>query len=315
MITVKDIFNYVRIINPAQHSSSSFGSYSTAMDNQIADGAIKEISDYLPEGTLARQILMETRGRYTDKQLWVISYELLKSESFVAFMEARKAEREEEEAYEKAKRAIKARKRKEKKERAEKVAEEIESYMSAEEIAELGAGEVVAVRLTNGTFEATVKEVQGDKIILVINGSEQEKMFLVAYVKIMKVNKEEINKTENNADEETCQPQNENKMEIRNIRTFDNTFTFDMVNTEVYTFRPETNRKNIHTDNIKYEDVTTVEQLRELVADMIVANGSVDIDVCQMDEKEYNSTICANCGEVFTDIYEKNDIVTIVTLK
>lgn len=104
-------------------------------------------------------------------------------------------------------------------------------------------------------------------------------------------------------------------MKIRDIRTFDNTFTFDFVNTEVYTFKPETKRKNIHTDNINYEDVTTVEQLRELVADMIEANGSVDIDVCQMDEQEYNSTICANCGEVFTDIYEKNDIVTIVTLK
>lgn len=104
-------------------------------------------------------------------------------------------------------------------------------------------------------------------------------------------------------------------MKIRDIRTFDNTFAFDMVNTEVYTFRPETKRKNIHTDNIKYEDVTTVEQLRDLVADMIEANGSVDIDVCQMDEQEYNRTIYANCGEVFTDIYEKNDIVTIVTLR
>ncbi len=104
-------------------------------------------------------------------------------------------------------------------------------------------------------------------------------------------------------------------MIIRDIRSFDNTFTFDFVNTEVYTFRPETKRKNIHTDNIKYEDVTTVEQLRELVADMIEANGSVDIDVCQMDEQEYNSTIFANCCQVFTDIYEKNDIVTIVTLR
>ena len=104
-------------------------------------------------------------------------------------------------------------------------------------------------------------------------------------------------------------------MKIRDIRTFDNTFTFDFVNTEVYTFKPEIKEKNIHTDNIKYEDVTTVGQLRKLVADMIEANGSVDIDVCQMDEQEYNSTIFANCEQVFTDIYEKNDIVTIVTLR
>jgi hypothetical protein len=84
MITVKDIFNYVKRINPAQHISSSMGRYSTSLDNQIADNAIKEISEYLPKESLAHKVLFDVRGRYTEKQLWVISYELMKSADFVA---------------------------------------------------------------------------------------------------------------------------------------------------------------------------------------------------------------------------------------
>lgn len=314
MITVKDIFNYVKIINPAQHTSSSMGRYSTSLDNQIADNAIKEISEYLPKESLARKVLFDVRGRYTEKQLWVISYELMKSADFVAFMESRKAEKEDEEAYEKATRAIKSRKRKEK---AKQLAEidEANPYMSAEEVAELGAGEIVEVRMSNDIFEATVKEVQGDKITMVINEKDTEKMFLVAYVKIMKKNKEEINNTENNADEETCQPQNENKMEIRDIRTIDSLskvfdFTFNSKTEYLYLREGE-----LHMDNVRQIDVKDKEALLTFLRDLFNEKGAFEITVETFDELKYNATLLANTAFSFTDVYKKNDIITEFIIK
>lgn len=317
MITVKDIFNYVRIINPAQHTSSSMGRYSTSLDNQIADNAIKEISEYLPKESLAHKVLFDVRGRYTEKQLWVISYELMKSADFVAFMETRKAEKEEEEAYEKAARAIKSRKRKEKAEKAKQLAEidEANPYMSAEEVAALGAGEIVEVRMSNDIFEATVKEVQGDKIIMVINENDTEKMFLVAYVKIMKKNKEEINNTENNADEETCQPQNENKMEIRDIRAIDSlskVFDFTFNSTTEYLYLRE---GELHMDNVRQIDVKDKEALETFLRDLFNEKGAFEITVQSFDELEYNSTLLANTAFSFTDVYQKNDIITVFIIK
>lgn len=37
--------------------------------------------------------------------------------------------------------------------------------------------------------------------------------------------------------------------------------------------------------------------------------------IYEMDEEDYNSNILCNCGEVFTDFFNKGDIVTVVVLK
>lgn len=80
MITVKNIFDKVSKINP---DTNSYGVIDSAKE-QIAQSYFNDIYPYIPAGTLAHKIIQDTIGRFTDKQLWVIAYELLKNVDYVA---------------------------------------------------------------------------------------------------------------------------------------------------------------------------------------------------------------------------------------
>ena len=90
MITVKNIFDRVSKINP---DTNSYG-YVDSAKEQIAQSYFNDIYSFIPAGTLAHKIATDTIGRFTDKQLWVIAYELLKNDDYVATLEdeAKKAE-------------------------------------------------------------------------------------------------------------------------------------------------------------------------------------------------------------------------------
>lgn len=80
--TVKQIFNYISGMNPTVNTISSLGSYVSNLDRTVADGIVAEVIDALNENTLAYKIAT-TADRYTEKQLWVIAYELEKNDTFV----------------------------------------------------------------------------------------------------------------------------------------------------------------------------------------------------------------------------------------
>jgi hypothetical protein len=83
-ISVVDIFNRVSRINPKGYSVSSMGRVVTPMAQQLADNAIQEILPYLPKKSLAWKILTSGQIYFSEKQRWVISFELLKNEKYVS---------------------------------------------------------------------------------------------------------------------------------------------------------------------------------------------------------------------------------------
>lgn len=88
MTTVAQIFNNIKMMNPKSTSISSMGEIITEDAKQLAQFVINETIEYLPAESLAMKIIREARWPFTEKQLWVVAYELLKNPEYVAKMEA-----------------------------------------------------------------------------------------------------------------------------------------------------------------------------------------------------------------------------------
>ncbi len=78
-ISVKEVFNSINFINPTKNHVSSVGSYVSEARLDAIATKVSEIKSYLSEGSLAYNILT-SQSTYTDKQLWVIAYALLKTD-------------------------------------------------------------------------------------------------------------------------------------------------------------------------------------------------------------------------------------------
>lgn len=85
--TVKDIFNSVSRMNVNTHISSSCGSYSSEMDKGIAEDTINEVRSYVSAGSLAEKIANSNNEHWTDKQLWVITYDLIHNADYCEIVE------------------------------------------------------------------------------------------------------------------------------------------------------------------------------------------------------------------------------------
>ena len=81
MATAKQIFNEIEDLNPQISTISSLGSYVSQSSQMVSDSIYKEVLGFLPKDSLAYKILTSSE-RYTEKQLWVISYELEKNSEF-----------------------------------------------------------------------------------------------------------------------------------------------------------------------------------------------------------------------------------------
>lgn len=103
MTTLKNIFAQVSMMNPTVNYMSSIGEYVDSNAQQLADYVIREIMDYLPHESLAWKIITSTTGRFSEKQLWVIAYELQKNAEYCADLDKTLAEIEQHEAWRKAK--------------------------------------------------------------------------------------------------------------------------------------------------------------------------------------------------------------------
>ena len=78
-VSVKEVFNSINFINPTKNHVSSVGSYVSEARLDAIATKVSEIKSYLPEGSLALNILTSQRT-FTDKQLWVIAYALVKTD-------------------------------------------------------------------------------------------------------------------------------------------------------------------------------------------------------------------------------------------
>jgi hypothetical protein len=78
-VSAKEVFNSINFINPTKNHVSSIGSYVSEARLDAIATKVSEIKSYLTEGTLALNILT-TQRTFTDKQLWVIAYALVKTD-------------------------------------------------------------------------------------------------------------------------------------------------------------------------------------------------------------------------------------------
>lgn len=103
MATLKNIFTQVSMMNPQVSVISSLGFFIDPNNQQTADFVTKEIMGYLPHESLAWKIITSTTGRFSEKQLWVIAYELQKNAEYCAELDKTLEEIEMHEAWRKAK--------------------------------------------------------------------------------------------------------------------------------------------------------------------------------------------------------------------
>ena len=82
------IFNEIQSLNSTTSTISSVGTFVGSQNQQVADMQVRETMQYLPENSLAYKIIIDNRKSFTEKQLWVIAFELLKNEEYCAKLDA-----------------------------------------------------------------------------------------------------------------------------------------------------------------------------------------------------------------------------------
>ena len=85
--TVKYIYNSISSLNPTVNTISSLGNYVSNLEQQIADNTAAELMNILPQSSLAYKIVKDYMRPLSEKQMWVIAYELMKIESYVISVE------------------------------------------------------------------------------------------------------------------------------------------------------------------------------------------------------------------------------------
>ena len=80
MTTAAQVFNYIQMLNPSSTTVSSMGTFVTNQARDLAYSVLNEVKQHLPEGTLAHKIANQSSDFFTEKQLWVIAYELVKTD-------------------------------------------------------------------------------------------------------------------------------------------------------------------------------------------------------------------------------------------
>ena len=75
------IFSEISDLNVQMTYSSSLGSYVSESSKMVSEDIYKKIIKSIPENSLAYQILTNN-DNYSEKQLWIITFELLKNENY-----------------------------------------------------------------------------------------------------------------------------------------------------------------------------------------------------------------------------------------
>ena len=83
MTTAKQIFNYIAGVNPSSSTISSLGTFVSSANQQVADNLLNEVISNLPKESLAYKIATSVNAQFSEKQLWVIAFELEKNAQFI----------------------------------------------------------------------------------------------------------------------------------------------------------------------------------------------------------------------------------------
>ena len=104
-------------------------------------------------------------------------------------------------------------------------------------------------------------------------------------------------------------------MKVRNIETIDllsKIFDFTFNSTTEYLYLRE---GELHMDNVQQIDVENQEVLETFLRHLFNEKGAFEITVETFDELDYNSTLLADTAFSFTDVHQKNDIITVFIIK
>ncbi|MDR1594304.1 MAG: hypothetical protein LBS43_07470 [Prevotellaceae bacterium] len=175
-MTVKEIFNQIsKGLNPDSSIISSIGEVITHDAEQRSDRFRADILQYLPKESLAYKIVFDA-NRLSEKQLWAVAYELLKSQDYCEKLAADMAETAEYIRHEKA--------RKKAKKEAKKA--EITAALNRTPIRKEDNDNLVGCNVKHGAFgEGIVTSETDDKIT--INFKVGEKTLLKRFTKLEKI--------------------------------------------------------------------------------------------------------------------------------
>jgi len=95
------IFTEIQSLNPKTSIISSLGCFVSSENQQISDRLRTYLIKNVPETSLAYSILKDS-DKFSEKQLWVISFELLKNEGYCSDLEKEINEFKERLAFKKA---------------------------------------------------------------------------------------------------------------------------------------------------------------------------------------------------------------------
>ena len=85
-VTAMDVFKSISAIDLTARNNSRYTSH---INEAIGEECRQRVMGLLPEGSLAKKIfdqMVESSRRLSEKQRWVIAYELMKVESYVAYV-------------------------------------------------------------------------------------------------------------------------------------------------------------------------------------------------------------------------------------
>ena len=100
-VSVKEVFDEIQYLNPSVSTISSLGNYVSQSNQMVSDAVYKEVMQHIPKDSTAFKIMMGTQKKYSDKQLWVIAYELQKNQKYTKKLGQEIAKRKAEAAYKK----------------------------------------------------------------------------------------------------------------------------------------------------------------------------------------------------------------------
>lgn len=169
VITVKQAFADIQSLNPSTSTISSLGTFVSNQNRQLADAKISEIMGYLPKDSLAYKIITSISTRFSEKQLWVIAYELVKNKDYQRDLAASIKEAETYAAYQKArksaKRAAKSAAKKRAEEEAANTMKQYENIESDDKVKHPIFGEGKVISQTDDKIKIFFKNV-GEKEFL-----------------------------------------------------------------------------------------------------------------------------------------------------
>ena len=84
-MNAKDIYNRIEGLNPSLTTISSLGSFVSQSQRMVQQSIYNEVIKNIPVDSLAYTILTSSDS-YSSKQIWVIAYELMKNEEYVAMV-------------------------------------------------------------------------------------------------------------------------------------------------------------------------------------------------------------------------------------